>query len=167
MVGVRWGGWAQESDAWVPACLPLVPGSPGLPEPLVLRLEKGSVSQGRSISVANAHQHQPTGIKTATGKLTLRHDVAETPLLPPLPPIASCSALLCPGKQLGLLVALGPRWQPGSFQGLHQPGRSHLPAPRGPDVPQNQTWGECPGVLSEGGRPGPCDGVRVPSGGRG
>ena len=93
MVGVRWGGWAQESDAWVPSCLPLVPGSPGLPEPLVLRLEKGSVSQGRSISVANAHQHQPMGIKTATWKLTLRHDVAETPLLPPLPPIASCCAL--------------------------------------------------------------------------
>lgn len=59
VVRVRWGGWTQEREPWVPACLPLVLGSPGLPEPLVLHLEKGSVSQGRGISVANAHQHQP------------------------------------------------------------------------------------------------------------
>lgn len=52
MVGLRGGGWTQEPE-------PTGPWQPGLPEPLVLHLEKGFVSQGRGISVANAHRHQP------------------------------------------------------------------------------------------------------------
>lgn len=47
-------------------------------------------------------------MKRVTRQLTLRHDVAKTPLPPALPPISSGSAL--PREaELGPLAALGPR----------------------------------------------------------